>query len=286
MYSNNAVLVSLNQRAWKATATDRDIASQAEEANEAETGVISVIKKLTPNHYISPIKSIMAIGRTEHYRMTSPGLTRGLHLLAAPMMQRYTMIQSEVQDQFVLAVNRFVSIYPSILEMAPDRLGKAFKEEDFPTAAQIKTFFEYKIKLVPVPDLNDWRLDGLTNEDTDQIRSDIENDVRSMFNTATRELYDKARSVLEKVANQAKEYKGGPGSSTLRDATIDSLKEMAELIPLMNVTNDPVLFDIGKEMTDNFTNIVGSDLRKNEEMRHDLGATIGRILDRFPKRDG
>ena len=75
--SHRAMLIALNQRAWKGTATDREVAAQAEINAAAEQGTMTVIKQLTPKYLIQPIKSIMTLGRQEHYKMTVPGLFRG-----------------------------------------------------------------------------------------------------------------------------------------------------------------------------------------------------------------
>ena len=280
--SEKAMLVSLHQRAWAAKAVDHEIASDTETTYGAETGTISVVKALTPKEYIQPVYQIMWFGRKEHYRLVTPGLSTGQHLLSAAMVDRYTMIQMQIKESFQFAVDKFISIYPEILEGAPARLNKAYKASDFPTESQIRGYFEYRHAFLPVPDVTDWRLEGVDTGDVNEIRGSIEDEVRAMFNTATKEVFERARGVLANIAAQAEEYKPGPGSGgALREATINNLKEVSELVMSMNVMSDPALAELGKEMIENFANLEAARLRKDEELRKDLAATATRLLKKY-----
>lgn len=283
LLETRGILVTLTQRAWKAMATDRELAEATEQAAHAETGTMKVIKELTPKSYIQPIKHIMGVGRDEHYSMTVPGLTRGQHLLASAMFERYLELQKEIQGQFQRRVNEFLEVYPELVKEAPKRLSGAFKEEDFPTPRQIRSYFEYSFHFVPVPTIQDWRLEGLAKEDTNNLKIELEDQVRVMFNNATREVFSRAKEVLTRIASQARAYKGGPGSAQLRDATIFNLKEISELVVRMNVTNDPDLARLGYEMIEAFSEEQGEVLRHDQSARDRIAAAAERLAARIPK---
>lgn len=280
--STKAMLVVLNQRAWTAKAIDHEIAAATEATYEAEQGTMRVIKELTPKEYVQPVYQIMWLGRKEHYRMTVHGLTHGQHLLSAAMVDRYTMIQLEIKESFYFAVDNFLSIYPDILAGAPARLNKAYKASDFPSEGQIKGYFEYRHSFLPVPNVTDWRLDNVDQKDVDNMRGAIEDEVRAMFNNATKEVFERAKGVLANIAAQAEDYKPGPGSGGgLRDAAIANLKEVSDLVMRMNVTGDPSLDQLGKEMVENFANLEAARLRKDEELRKTLSETANRLLKKY-----
>lgn len=283
LLSTRGMLVTLSMRAWKATATDRELAEATEQAAHAETGTMKVIKELTPKEYIKPITSIMGLGRTEHYNMTVPGLTRGQHLLASAMFERYNEVQKMVQDEFQRRVYAFLEIYPDLVLAAPQRLSDGYKPEDFPTPKQIRSYFEYTFVFVPVPTVQDWRLEGLTSDDTEALKARAEDEMRVMYTRATREVYARAREILVRVAQQARAYKGGPGSAQLRDQTISNLKEMADLVVKMNVTDDPELTRVGYEMIEAFADEQGETLRHDENARLRIAAAAERIAARIPQ---
>lgn len=275
---DRAVLVSLTRRLWTAHAIDREISQKAEAQADAETGTMRVIKELAPKEYIARVRRIADFGYTEHTRMSVPGFVRGQNILSSQLFDRYAEIQGSIREAFEQEVRKFIDIYPDIIKKAPDRLGSAYKEADFPTQAQMASYFEYRVRFFPVPAIGDWRLDGLTEEANEKIRDELRDEVREKFTMATMEVYDRARGVLEKILEQAKNYQGGPGASLLRDAMIENLKEVSSLIPAMNIIGDPKLDAIGREMIDHFCNIEASELRKNEQMRKDIAKIAENIL--------
>ena len=278
---DQAMIAELHQRAWSARATDKNLAEEIEDAKEAESGSMRVIKELAPRQYISPIRSIMRLGKAEHDRVTVAGFMRGQSLLATANFQRYALFQSTIKDEFYKAVDRFVEIYPRILSTAEVRLGMAYREADFPTHGQIRDYFEYENKFRPIPSTSDWRLDGIANEQADDMREQIENEVKTVYNEATKEVFRRARTTLENIAKQAKNYGTEKNSSPLRNITIDNLKEMAELVCTMNIANDPLLAEVGRDMVKEFSTVEAADLRKDDDLRQNVASAAERILARF-----
>jgi hypothetical protein len=274
--SHRAMLVALNQRAWKGAASDREVAAQAELSAGAEMGTMTVIKQLAPKHLIQPINTIKRLGREEHYKMTVPGLFRGQALLPTKMFETYMLTQSEIKDQFFKAVDAFDKVYPSIVTKAKVKLGTAFRERDFPT--NIKSLFGYDIQTAPVPEVNDWRLDGVAPADVANLRSEVEDSVRKMYHDATMTMFERARDMLENMIRQAKGFNPKHPGATLGDPTIEQIKELASLFCDMNITGDPTLDKIGKEMLRDFADLQGSEIRKSAEMRTDIATKAAKIL--------
>lgn len=274
--SHRAVLVALNQRAWKGAATDREVAAQAEINAGAEMGTMTVIKQLAPKHLIAPINTIKRLGREEHYKMTVPGLFRGQALLATRMFETYMLTQGEIKEQFYHAVDAFDRVYPSIISKAKVKLGSAFRDRDFPT--NIKGYFGYDIQSAPVPEVNDWRLDGVAPKDVANLRSEVEDSVKKMYADATQTMFERARDMLESIARQAKNYSTDAPGAMLRDATIEQMREIAGLVCDMNITGDPLLDKIGREMVRDFADLQGTELRKSAELRSDIANKAQKIL--------
>ena len=191
--SHRAVLVNLSIRQWKGVATDREVAAQAELSAGAEQGTMTVIKELTPKYLINPIKQIARLGRDEHYRITLPGLIQGQHLLPTAMFEHYMLAQGAIKEQFFDAVEDFIKAYPEIRSMAASRFGTAYKDHDFPSVASIRSFFDYTYHPSPVPEVTDWRLDGVEPAHLDDLRKEVENSVADMYRDATKALYERTR---------------------------------------------------------------------------------------------
>ena len=274
-------MVALNIRAWKGSATDREVAAQAEISAGAEQGTMAVIKKLTPAYLIQPIKTITTLGRQEHYKLTMPGLFRGQALLPTKMFETYMMTHQELGDQFFAAVDNFVGIYPEIREQGKRKLGTSYKERDFPSAHAIRSYFDYKVQPSPVPEVGDWRLEGIDAKETSVLRSDVEDSVKQMYADATQTMFERAREMLENFYRQAKNYNVKAPGAMLRDPTIDQMKEFAEMVCDMNIMGDPLLDKIGKEMLKDFVDLKGTELRRSAEMRTEIADKAKRILDKL-----
>lgn len=277
--SHRAVLVTLSQRMWKGKAIDREIAAQAELSAGAEQGTMTVIKKLTPEYLISPIQKVARLGRDEHYRMTVPGLITGQHLLATALFETYMLAQGAIKEQFTEAVSDFIAAYPSIRERAKtQRLGSAYKERDFPSVQSISSYFDYSYFPSPVPDVSDWRLDGVEPQHVTELRKEVEESVATMYRDATRTVFERAREMLESLVRQAKNYSLDAPGAMLRDATIDQIKEISSLVCSMNITGDPLLDEIGTRMLKEFADLSGKELRANADSRKAVMHSAQKLL--------
>ena len=278
--SHTSMLVYLSQRAWKATAVDHEVSAYMEQSYSAESGTMTAIKALCPKEIIQPIQRAMRLGRAQHYLLTTPGLFRGQHLLSTAMFETYAQTQQAIKDEFESRVRDFLSIYPKIVRNAA-RLGNAYKMEDFPDENSIKTFFEYTLQYQPVPDMSDWRMDGVDAEQVDAIRREAEEGVNAMYRKATEEVYTRAREVLEKLYNQATNYSLDAPGAMLRDATIEHIKEISSLVSSMNISGDPTLDYVGQQMLKEFSELKGKELRADVNRRSEVAAKAQKILARL-----
>lgn len=280
--ASRSMFASLTIRTWQASATDRAIAIKAEKEHEAQNRTIKAVKSLVPNEYLIPIKRIATLGRDRHEYLTLPFSQKGVQLLATRMFDEYAMEQAQIRESFLEEVKRFQQIYPSIVEKAPERLGRAFRPEDFPTPEGIKDYFDYQVRFQPVPDTGNWLLDDVNSHDMEDLRNKVENEKHEMFREATEALFNRAKSTLENLMEQAKAYKEGqPNGALLRDATLNSVREMATLLQAMNITADPLLDVVGREIQDKLADLDSLELRQSGEKRSEVADVAKRILDRM-----
>lgn len=277
--ASKSMYVSLNQRFWQAHAADRKLAMDVEKKASADNRTMRVLKQLAPTDYLLPIKRLAIYGREQHERLTLPGLQKGQQLLATRNFDEYVEIQGAIKDHFFEAVRTFCSLYPEIVDSAPKRLGKAYNASDFPEHSKIKTYFDYQIRFSPVPEVSNWLLDDVDNADIEKLRNEVENEKNEMFREATKALFERASGVLENLASQAMNYEEGQtNGAALRDATINTVKDMADLISSMNITSDPILESVGKEMRKHFAMMDAKSLRTDQKERKDVAAVAARLL--------
>lgn len=277
--ASRSMLVSLSQRMWWANASDRQLGMQAEAANDADNRSLKVLKQLIPPEYTLPIKRVALLGRDQHLRLTLPGISKGQQLLATKTFDEYAMGQGYIRETFFSEVKKFVDRYPAIVDAAPARLGRAFRASDFPSPDRIASYFDYQLTFRPVPEAGNWLLEDIDMEDVSKLANELANEQNTMFREASKELTGRLMAVLQNLATQAENYKEGVTSGgMLRDATIDSVKDLANLVPKMNMTGDPILDAAAKEMLVNFSNLEAKDMRKDAAVRNDVASVAQRIM--------
>ena len=84
--------------------------------------------------------------------------------------------------------------------------------------------------------------------------SEVEDSVREMYNEATRTIYERAREVLGETLPAGNElFDRCAGCHAAGRHQSSSIKEISALVCSMNVTGDPLLDKIGKEMFKKFS---------------------------------
>ena len=91
-----------------------------------------------------------------------------LDIISTTKQGKFTVIQSAIKDRFWVKVNEAQELYPEFITDARKTLGKAFKEEDFPSVRQFRRLFDYDVKFLPVPKIDDWRLTGIGGGDMEK----------------------------------------------------------------------------------------------------------------------
>jgi hypothetical protein len=274
---DGAMLTTLTIRKWQAKCRDREVLSFVENHYEAKKGNMSLVKKLVPDFYVRPINFAAQTGRQEHYKYTVPGIRQGMHLLSTELWEEYVTKQRVIKKSFFDAVDIFLENYDLIIEDAPRLLGKTFKESDFPSKASVRAHFDYDLQFLPVPDIHDWRLQGIENDEVEQIKASVRDDVEAMYQDATAELINRATDMMDKLYEQIVTFDPKTGGAKLRDATIEHAREIARLTVDMNITKDPDLDSAGKQMMEQLEGVESESLRTDPVVRKSLAASFQKL---------
>lgn len=276
MSEYKAVQVELSISFWKGEASDNSVSRKTENMVDAERGTMRVVKGLVPKYLLAPIDAAVQAARRTHMEMTLPGLTRGMGLLSLAIYEKYFEIMGERKDAFSAAVENFIAHYPDVLASAEARLGKAFNKEDFPSIEAIRGRFSFDCRLFPIPSGKDWRIEGIQEEHKAIMREECDAAVKEMYREATAELFNRFKDSIERVLNQ---LKGADGN--VRKNTLANFKEILEVLPKMNISNDPKLFELAKGLQEAIVNMEAEDLKNSvllkDNLRDRLEAAIKKI---------
>lgn len=280
-----ALMASLHIRMWNGVVRDDDILDFVEEHYGMTRGHVSLLKRIVDKSFIAGINSAALLGRREHHKLTVPGLQDGSRLLPIALWQRYLDTHRVIRDDFNKSVQDFVGQHGAIKDHARRVLGDAFKESDFPTQEALANSFRYSVSFAPVPVVKDWRIDSLREQDMDVLRASVENDVRGMYDNATREVFHRVYAALNKLLQQLESYDPKIGGGQFRDVSVEAYKDIFSLAADMNVMEDPELTLVTDEINQRIQGLQAEDLRKSEAARDTLAASIRRIHAMMEKQE-
>ena len=187
----------------------------------------------------------------------------------------YTLYQDEVRKckkEYDVAVNEFVKSYPKHIEDARKALNGMFNEKDYPTQQSIETRFGIRINFSPLPSGSDFRV-NLEKDELSSMKEDVDQRVQDAIKDAIKDLWQRLAQPIKHMVEKLKQP-----DAVFRNTLIDNLKEIIEVIPALNVIEDPNLSKIVKECKEQLLKHTAEDLRDVKEIRNDVRANAEKLL--------
>jgi hypothetical protein len=196
--------------------------------------------------------------RTFHYSNTLPWGDDGSRILPSKNYLPYTKKMRKLKESFEKSVNDFVDMYPGLIERAQNDLNGLFNKKDYPSPSDLPGKFNFSIGVVPVPAAGDFRV-SLSEDEVEQIRADIEARVQDSIAAAMRDAWDRLFQVVKHMAEKLRDRK-----AIFRDSLIGNIEELCDILPRLNLTDDPNLKKIVRETKQALAGLDPEVLRKHE----------------------
>jgi hypothetical protein len=279
--SEKAMLSHVRVSAWSARRIDRKVTDEVNESHGAANDAGRYNKLLINSEALKPIQSAISSARTFHYSRTLPWQDDGARLLPAAAYLDYTARLRAIRADFEKAVDDFINGYEKHVEDAKQRLGNLFKPEDYPGAAEIRRRFGFDTIINPVPSGEDFRV-ALGDAQAALIKAEIEERAQEQLQEAIRDVYRRVSEVCERMVEKLRNYV--PGNDNLkaqgifRDSLVENVRDLALVLPMLNITSDPKLSEIAERMRRELTRHDADALRENEDLRESVADAAASIL--------
>lgn len=275
-----AVLVSLNIKLWSARKFDKGVTKGVDETYGAkDSGRFN--KHLMASKTLEEISVNAGSIRKAHYELTKPWMDEGPRVLPTALLVQHSAIVREGKDKHEELVNQFHQDYPALLLDAKERLNTLFKQEDYPPQSVIKQKFKFDVKLLPIPDAADFRVD-VGNDQMAQIKSDLEERLADVYKDG---IHDTKNRIVDVVSMMAEKLRGfNPDSKEraergiFKASLVENIRSLVEILPAFNMSNDPKLTKIINRMAKELCAEEASDLRENELLRDSVAQSAESIL--------
>lgn len=278
MLNHKAMLMTLSISQWTARKHDKHASSEIEK-NHGAKNAGRFNKLLVDADALKPIASAANALREYHNKNTLPWTDDGRRLLPSKLFMQYTQDMRKLKDTFNTRVREFVDGYPALVQAARQRLGTLYDPRDYPDVTKIALKFYVSIDPEPVPSASDFRVD-VGETEMARVRQEIEDAVRSRQEKAVHDLFGRVREVVGIMHERLSDPK-----AVFRDSLVDNVKSLHGLIPALNLTDDPLLIQLHKEM-EPLANVNPRTLRISTFKRREIDELACRVLSLLPMKSG
>ncbi|MGF6383422.1 hypothetical protein OKW31_006423 [Paraburkholderia atlantica] len=268
---SRVMLSAVTVSAWQARCFDVKATEEVEKNHQAKD-IGRFNKRLLPEHAPS-YKEVVSIGnriRRYHYDRSLKYEQLGVRLLPTAIYMDFADQMRKMKDEFDLAVSVFLTDYLNLKEQARVELNGLFNESDYPTLARMSEKFGVKLAVLPFPDASQFGVDLPADVLTD-LRSEIDQHVLASITTANNDLVGRLYEAVSKLADKL--Y----GATDVRLGVTNQVRELCELLPKLNFTNDPKLNHILEQAKTHLAVHRGADLKESSVLRSQVAAKASEI---------
>jgi len=272
--NDKAMLVYLNISFWTARKYDKRISQEIEDQyNADDAGRYNKI--LIAKEYLANIQKIISAARTFHYENTLPWSDNGGRLLPSANYFNYVRSIQGLKDDYEREVNNFLQVYPDLKDEARQRLNGMFHEEDYPDVFTLESKFNIKSMISPVPEADDFRV-NLMETEVENIRDSIREQVTESTQAGKRDLWNRLFKVVSHMAERLTDQ-----DNKFKNTLVENIEDLCELLPKLNVMEDPVLAVAVNEIKAKLTANDSQTLRDNDVVRSKTAAEAQKILNKM-----
>jgi hypothetical protein len=291
--SDRAMLVSLNIKSWAARKTDKKVTRETLSAQGASEGAGTFHKALLAKEALADLQTLAGEARQTWYAYSSPWLDDGQRIMTTLAYETFTDKIRVIRDAWMIARDRFVRGYPRYIEEAKEilfRNGRMFNEADYPAASTIESKFAFSVRIVNVPDADDFRA-NVGNDQAQIIKRQIEEATNSAITSAMQDVWARIGEDVGHMADKLSAYVGaiktdgknakweGKVVGIFRDSLVENVRDLVDRLPALNLTNDPKLNELYIKMRDRLCQYDAEALRTDGTLRNQVAQEAKAILE-------
>lgn len=269
----DCMVVNLQIGVWAGYRLDKEASRKVTEEAKAESDAARVNKHLIGKDVIKPIMTAASSVRTHFYAKTLPWKDNGDRLLTRKMFMGFMQDHGSLKDKFMDEVDQFLDVaYPRAKEQAGFRMGELFNPSDYPTAHELRRKFYVNIDIDPVTEAHDFRV-KLDKDHLAKVQHDIEAATQQRINRAMTDVWSRLHETLKHY------YAKMSTDEIFRDSTVRNLEEIVDILPALNITNDPQLEALRQDVKRTLVGYEPKDLRTDPMQREIAANEAKRIME-------
>lgn len=273
--SDRALIVKLTISQWSARKYDKRASQQVADANGTTMEAGRYNKMLLPMS--DGLKKIMAASnalRAHVYANTLPWAHDGQFILPTTRYLGFVDKYRTLKLEFDQLVNEFLADYALVKDQAKQVLGSLYDEADYPSVSDLQRKFNVDLELSPVPS-NDFRV-NIANDELSRIQADVTARVEAAQTQAMQAAWQR---LYERVEHMSKQL--SKDNPRIYNSMVDHIRDLCGTLTDLNLTDDPNLESMRREVERKLGTVNAEDLRNNETARAEVADTAADIMARM-----
>lgn len=273
--SERALLVSLNVRQWNGRKLDKSETEVVLTRASAVRGAARVNKSLLPEaQTLIKIQKLTGDIRTFVYKRSAPW-AEGMQIMQSSGYLDFMNDFRNLKSQWDKLVDDFIFEYPQLVQEAQNSLGALFNPQDYPDLHTLRDRFSLEVKFMPVPNAADWRVQ-LGDDAIADLKADVERQVKAGQEAAMNAVFER----IFNVAKNAHERLSNP-KAIFRDSLVENAVELCELLPTLNITNDPRVDKLKRVLETSIGKHDPKTLRTDANKRKKTADAMRQVMDKM-----
>lgn len=272
--TKECMIVNLSIGRWYGFARDAELGRSVAITHHADEDATNVNKRLMPSKVLRDVNSSLTTIRNHFYANTLPWHDKGGRLLTRKLFTKFIEEHEALVKKAEAAIEKFITVdYPAERDRAEFRMGEVFNPSDYPSQSELRAMYRVQLDFEPVGDSGDFRVE-MDKKHLDSVRQSIERNVNARIQTAMREVWERLAKTLRHFHDRMAEE-----DARFKRATVDNLREIVEVLPALNVLDDPDLEAIRIDIANHLADLDPVELRDNDELRREVSGEAKRIMD-------
>jgi len=273
MTTSTTMLVELTIRQWMGVKHDKTVSAEVEQTHQAKNAG-RYNKYLIDKAHLADISSAANALRKFHYTRTLQWNDGGQRIMPSKLFLEYREEMAKYKQAFNDAVRDFLNKYPQLMQDARMRLGSLYRPEDYPAVNELRDLFAIELKIMPMPDAADFRID-VAQEIQDEIRAEITQTIAARQADAVKDCWARMREVVGRIADQCSKEK-----PIIRDSLMENASDLVKVLSGLNITNDPLITQAEAELRSLI--VPPTTLRDSPAARRNAANKAAEILQKVP----
>lgn len=240
-----AMLVNLRMTGFTGERTSQRDTEDLLDQKQAKRGSATVTVKLVDGVHLRKINSVTTKIREEHRVMTLPWSVAD-DVLPTSMFFEHSEFCNEGFRERQREIDAFCDIYPSLAGSARERLGDLDFERLWLPVEEVRSRFTHRVRHFPLPASSDFRA-AIDDNDRERLRQEMERDITLQVHEAISGVRTRIVAEVTDFISRLKDYRieivdGKPKvRDAFRNSIMNGVRRLAEVLPKLNLTNDPEL---------------------------------------------